>query len=110
SNDKSSPIPVERLERIPQGKGDEIGTEVSRRIDILHCAGRGVLVVTVVVPTSFPGPGFREVVVDAAIGMQPFRIQRPGNRPRDQCLWIQPKLTSTGSRQVGADMHRKPTQ
>src|SRR6266581_431854 len=89
------------LESVSHRKRDEIAPEISRRENVLHCAGGGVFVVAVIIPQRLPGPVPRKLIIEAAKRMQPFRIERAGHLIGNQRLGIEAQLGAFGSGQVG---------
>src|SRR6266581_829308 len=51
------------LKRVSYRKRDKIAPEISRRKDVLHCAGSRVFMVAVVIPECPSGKAFRELVI-----------------------------------------------
>src|SRR6266581_3248223 len=102
SKDAVVAAPTLLLERVSDRKCHEITSEISGRKDVLHCPGGRVLMVTVIIPIRFPRPVLRKLVIEASIGMQPFRVQRPCDLIRDERLRIETQLRPIRAGQVCA--------
>lgn len=61
--------PLALSERVSERKRDQISAKISRRKDVLLCAGGRILVVPVVIPICFARPLFCEMILKAAEGV-----------------------------------------